>query len=103
MTIIKCLAEKIEEEIHDAESYIELAMKWKDEQPEAADLFYELSVEEMGHMEKLHNEAVALIDDYKRQHGTPPTDMMVLWNYLHDKHTEYATQVKVKQGMYKMD
>ena len=43
MKIIKCIAEKIEEELHDADAYIEMAMRWKDEQPEAANMFYELS------------------------------------------------------------
>ena len=102
MTIIKCLAEKIEEELQDAGDYIELAIKWKSEQPQAADLFYELSKEEMGHMDRLHGQAVALIEDYKVKHGEPPKDMMVLWNYLHEKHMAAATQVKVKQGMYQM-
>ena len=39
MKIIKCVVEKIKEEIHDAESYIDLAMNWKEEHPEAADMF----------------------------------------------------------------
>lgn len=29
--------------------------------------------------------------------------MMVLYDYLHEKHIASATQVKVKQAMYKMD
>ena len=41
MKIIKCIAEKIEEELHDADAYISLAMNWKEEQPEAAKVFYE--------------------------------------------------------------
>ena len=101
MKIIKCLSEQIEDELHDAEKYIDLAMKWKNEEPETADLFYELSVEEMGHMEKLHQEVSELIEDYRKQHGEPPKDMMVLYEYLHEKHIGTATQIKVKQGMYK--
>ena len=101
MKIIKCLSEKIEEELEDAESYIELAIKWKDEQPDAADLFYQLSTEEMGHMEKLHKEVVMLIEDYRQKHGEPPKDMMTLYDYLHEKHIAKATRIKVTQGMYK--
>ena len=103
MKIIKCLAEKIEDELQDAGDYIEMALKWKSEEPDAADLFYELSTEEMGHMEKLHKEVETLIADYKVKHGEPPKDMMVLYNYLHEKHVATATQIKVKQGMYKLD
>ena len=101
MTIIKCLADKIEEELHDADSYIDLAMKWKKDQPDTAEVFYELSLEEMGHMEKLHDEVVRLIDNYKREKGEPPKEMMVLWDYLHEKHIATATQIKIKQAMFK--
>lgn len=101
MKIIKCLSEKIEEELHDAESYVDLAMKWKSDEPDTADLFYELSLEEMGHMEKLHGEVTELIEEYRKEHGEPPKEMMVLYDYLHEKHIGTATQIKVKQGMYK--
>ena len=101
MKIIKCLSEKIEEELHDADAYIELAMRWKSEEPDTADLFYELSLEEMGHMEKLHKEVTELIEEYRKEHGEPPKDMMVLYDYLHEKHIAEATHIKVKQGIYK--
>ena len=101
MKIIKCLSELIEGELNDAEHYIDLAMKWKAEEPDTADLFYELSVEEIGHMEKLHQEVTELIEEYRKEHGEPPKDMMVLYDYLHEKHIGKATQIKVMQGMYK--
>ena len=101
MKIIKCLSEKIEDELQDASDYIDLAIKWKQDEPETADLFYELSVEEMGHMEKLHKEVVDLIEDYRNKNGEPPKDMMVLYEYLHNMHIKTATQIRVKQGMYK--
>ena len=101
MTIIKCLSEKIEDELKDAEEYIDLAMKWKSEQPDTAELFYELSTEEMGHMERLHQEVTEVIEEYRKQHGEPPKDMMTLYDYLHEKHIGIATMIKVKQGMYK--
>jgi ferritin len=101
MKIIKCLSEKIEDELNDAQAYIDLAMRWKTDEPETADLFYELSVEEMGHMEKLHKEVSELIEDYRKEHGEPPKEMMVLYDYLHEKHIATATQIRIKQGMYK--
>ena len=100
MKIIKCLAEKIEEELHDADAYIGLALSWKDEQPEAAAVFYELSLEEMGHVDKLHAEVAQLISEYRQESGEPPKDMLTLWNYLHEKHMAEAMAIKVKQGMY---
>lgn len=101
MKIIKCLSEKIEDELHDAEEYIDLAMKWKSEEPDTAELFYTLSTEEMGHVDKLHQEVTELIEEYRKEKGEPPKDMMVLYEYLHEKHIGTATQIKIKQGMYK--
>ena len=101
MKIISVLSEKIEEELEDACSYIDLAMKWRNEEPDTADLFYELCVEEMGHMDKLHEEVTELIEEYRKEHGEPPKEMMVLYDYLHNKHIAKATQIRVKQGIYK--
>ena len=101
MKIIKCLSELIEEELGDAEKYVDLGMKWQNEQPHTADLFYELSTEEMGHVDKLHEEVTRLIEEHRREHGEPPKEMMVLYEYLHEKHIGTATQIKIKQGMYK--
>ena len=101
MKIIKCLSEKIEDELQDAQDYIDLAMKWKHDEPKTAELFYQLSVEEMGHMEKLHNDVVDLIKEYREKNGEPPKEMMVLYEYLHEKHMGVATRVRISQGMYK--
>ena len=101
MTIIKCLSELIEEEICDAEKYIDKAMKWKQDEPDTAELFYQLSLNEMEHMEKLHQEVTELIEEYRKEHGDPPKEMMVLYDYLHQKHIGEATKVKIKQGMFK--
>ena len=102
MRIIKCLSEKIEDELKDASEYVELAMKWRDEYPNVAELFYELSGEEMGHMEKLHGAVQDLIEEHREKHGEPPKEMLVLYEFLHEKHKAKATEIKVKQGMYRM-
>ena len=101
MKIIRCLSEKIEDEMDDAQEYIDLAMRWRQDEPETAELFYTLSVEEMGHMDKLHDEVAKLITAYREENGEPPKDMMTLYDYLHEKHIKRATEIRVKQGMYK--
>ena len=103
MKIIKCIAEKIEEELHDADAYIGMAMSWKDEQPGAAKVFYELSLEEMGHVDKLHAEVADLISEYRQKTGEPPKDMMTLYEYLHERHIADAMKIKVKQGMFRAE
>ena len=101
MKIIKCLSELIEDELNDACHYIDLAMKWKQDEPDTAELFYELSLAEMEHMDRLHNEVAELIEEHRKEHGEPPKEMMVLYDYLHQKHIGHATEIRVKQGMYK--
>ena len=101
MRIIKCLTDKIKEEIHDADSYIDLAIKWKEDEPETAELFSELSEEEMGHMMKLHEAVTKLIDEYRAENGDPPKIMLELYDELHRKQIENTMVVKVKQAMYK--
>ena len=101
MKIIKCLSEKIEDELQDAQDYIDLAMRWKTDEPDTAQIFYELSVEEMGHMEKLHKEVADIIEDYRKESGDPPKEMMTLYDYLHEKHIATATQIRIKQAMFK--
>ena len=101
MKIIKCLSELIEEELEDSRKYIDLATKWRNEEPDTADLFYELSLEEMGHVDKLHEEVKEVIEEYRKEHGEPPKEMMVLYEYLHERHIADATQIKIMQGVYK--
>ena len=101
MKIIKCLSQQIEDELDDANKYIDLAIKWKSDEPDTAELFYQLSLEEMGHMDKLHDEVVELINEYRKENGDPPKEMMILYEYLHEMHIKTATQIKVKQGMFK--
>ena len=101
MRIIRCLTDKIKEEIHDAEDYIDLAIRWKEEEPETAELFSELSEEELGHMERLHGAVTEKIREYREEHGDPPQIMLELYDELHKKQIEDTMRVKVKQAMFK--
>ena len=100
MKIIKCLSEKIKEELKDAEAYINMASEWRKEEPEAADVFAELSAEELGHVDKLHTEVTQLISRYRQTQGEPPAGMLAIYDYLHEQQIENAMRVKVKQKMY---
>ena len=101
MKIIRCLSEKIQEELADADAYIDLAMAWKEDDEETAELFYELSTEELGHVDKLHEQVTEEIEDYKRTEGEPPEGMKELYDWMHKKNLEEAMRIRVKQGMFK--
>jgi len=100
MKIIKCLSELIQDELSDAEKYIELALKYEDEDKETAKLFNDLSNEEMKHMQRLHDRVAAIISSYRSKNGEPPESMLAVYNYLHEKQIERAKGVKILQDMF---
>ena len=101
MKIIKILSEKIKEEIHDAKSYAKMAIEYKDEWPELSRTLYNLSTQEMEHMNLLHNEVAAIIKKYRETKGDPPVEMMAVYDYLHKEQIDQAAEVKTLQNMYK--
>ena len=101
MKIIKLLSEKIEDEVCDAKSYAKLAVEYKDEYPELSRDFYNLSLQEMDHMNVLHNEVTTIIKRYRETNGEPPADMMAVYEYLHKKQIDMSLEVKTLQTMYK--
>lgn len=101
MKIIEKLSDMISEEIEDAEKYARCAIMNKEEMPELAETFYKLSADEMGHMTMLHDQVTRIISNFRRQNGEPPADMLAIYNYLHAKQIDKASEVKMLQSMYR--
>ena len=101
MKIIKWLSENIEDELRDADKYITKAMKVKAEYPDLAETLYQLSLEEMTHMSRLHGEAERLIAEYRRKEGEPPAAMQAVYDYLHERMIEKSKAVKVELAMFR--
>lgn len=101
MKIIKILSEKIEEEVCDAMSYAKMSIEYKENYPELSRTLYNLSMQEMEHMNMLHSEVTEIIRKYRETEGEPPADMMAIYDYLHNKQIEKALEVKTLQAMYK--
>lgn len=59
---ITWIAEQISEELMDSTRYIHEAEKWRDKHPELAELYKELSAEELNHAERLHEEGTKIVD-----------------------------------------
>lgn len=101
MKIIKKLEDQIGSEIHDAKGYAKCALRHKEDNPALAELYYALANEEMDHMQRLHKQVVSIIENYRKEKGEPPAEMLAVYNYVHEKHIEKAKDVKILIAMYR--
>ena len=101
MKLIKELTERIEEEIDGAEEYVKEAIKLKNEHPSLAKTLYDISNQEMSHIDMLHTEVVKLIEEHRRTHGEPPAPMMAVYEYLHERHIDKVNTIKLLQAEYR--
>lgn len=101
MKIIEKLSNMMEEEMHDAEKYIECAMRTKDSDVMLAKMYADLSTDELKHAMMIHESTVRLINEYKQTGEEIPSDMQAVYNYLHEKHMEKFNSIKVMQAMFR--
>lgn len=100
MKIIEELSDYMNEELDDAEKYVKKALDVKDKWKDMANMFFTLSSEELNHMNRLHNEATKLIDEYRKRDGDPPATMLAIYEYIHKKLIDKAGKVKALQALY---
>jgi rubrerythrin len=101
MKIIEMLVDDIDEELEGAKHYAKKALKYKDENPALAKMFFDMSGDEMKHMHMLHDEVVKIIEEHKRTKGEPPAAMLAVWDYVHKKHIKEANEVRILQNEFR--
>lgn len=101
MKIIKKLADLINDELEGAEEYIKCALLHKEDNPSLAKVFYDISMQEMHHVEMLHAEIVKMIEKHRQEKGEPPAVMLAVWEYAHEKHIEESKEIKLLQAEYR--
>lgn len=101
MKAIKTLTDMIAEELDGAEHYVKCAIRYKTELPSLADVFYEISNQEMRHVNLLHEEVVKIIRSYREKHGEPPAAMQAVYDWEHEKQIEEAKEIKILQNQYR--
>lgn len=100
MKVIKCMCETIEDTLDMAEDYIKKAIMYKNEYPLAAKAYYNQSIVLMDSLKGLHDGVVGLIEGYRKEKGEPPTPMMAIYDYMHERHINKAAAVRNLQDMY---
>lgn len=101
MKVIRMLSEMIDEELEGAERYAECALEHKEDYPSLANVLYEISTQEMRHVNMLHDEVVSLIKHHRERHGEPPAAMMAIYEWEHEKQIKRSKEVKILQSQYK--
>lgn len=110
MEMLKKIAKRVEKEINQAEDYCTQAMLIKHDCPSTADLFTQLSAEEITHAKKLLREGQRLIDD--KQLKSYDKDVAessdahyekcrVIWEWEHRIATERIADIEYKLSMYR--
>lgn len=94
------LARMICDEVCDARKYAKLALKAKDTSALAdARTFAEISNQELGHADKLHDMVVSAIAQAKQAGKEPPEGMERVWDWEHERIIEDTAEVRNLLGM----
>lgn len=102
MKLIKKLTEYIEEELESAEDYANCAVRYKEDNPMLAKMFYDLSVTELNsHVAALHDEVTRAINDYRNENGDVPENMKAVYDFIHEKHIEKSNKIRMIQMQYR--
>ena len=101
MKIIKMLTEMIEDELEGAEHYAECAIAYKDSHPQLANTLYEISTQEMRHVNLLHEEVASIIKKHRETHGEPPAVMLGIYEWMHMRQIELAKEIKILHSQFR--
>lgn len=101
MRVIKKVIKNMNKRLALAECDIDLAIKYKEQYPELSKAQYILSTELMDQFKTQHEQINAIITLYKREGKQVPEGMQAIYDYLHKEYMDWASEIKVKQEMYK--
>lgn len=101
MKIIEKICDKITDEIDYAEDYAKCALYYKEERPALAEVYYHIANDKLTHINLMHAQVVAIIDEYRKKEGEPPESMKMLYEIIHRKHIDHVAAVKGVLSLYK--
>lgn len=85
MKILKDLIKKSSDTLDEIEWYAEKAHHLRTEHKALADTYIEIAEIHVKVYTMLHNKMVSLIEDKKKENAEVPKEMMVIWEYEHEK------------------
>ena len=94
---IKKIAMQIVEELMDSQKYIDLATKMKEDYPRLADLYRDLSAEELAHAERLHEAGTDLV---KADDEEDAESAKIIWDWETERMGRWEQNIKVLHEMY---
>lgn len=102
MRTIFTLVEEITEELEGAEDYISLALCYQQKDRTLADTYLTMGKEELGHVDRLHDQIVRLINKAKEDDNQEiPVGMTEIYEWQHNKMLEQKAKIKVMIESYK--
>ena len=99
--VVKKIICQIDDELEGACEYAEDALLYKDQYPDLAKVYAELSKVELSHADKLHEQVADMIEEYQKKSGEPPAGMMAIYEYQHEKAINKVKEIQLLQSRYK--
>lgn len=101
MRIIANLSDFIKDEAKSVKMYAKMATKYKAENKEIADMFFNMANTEMTHLDNMHSWIVKFIEKEKKERMEPiPQGMLDVWSWQHEKIIEELTEAKIMLQNY---
>ena len=94
MKKIKWIAEKIEEELHDAEEYARAAHHYKEADQELSRCCAALAEEELKHSDSFPVEFIRVFQEHKDSGHEAPASMQAVWDWEHDKMIDHTARIR---------
>ena len=91
---IKKVAMNIVDELMDAQKYIDDATKMKEDYPKLADLYRDLSAEELSHAERLHEMGSRMVADSDEEAAE------IVWDWETERMSRWEQSIRVLHEMY---
>lgn len=102
MKVIAELSRYIKDELSGVKEYAKMAMEYKTEYPELAEMFYNMANNENTHVKNIHTWLVKFVDKTKKEGTRPiPQGMLDVWAWEHRRMIEELNEAEMVLQNYK--